>query len=289
MNVIHDGETGGIRVFFGETVIDIDPRDPRCHGLLNDRGFMKIANIKCGSILIVFGRSLRTKTARMMGEIMFGWTLTNSSNSQIVAERGVRVRIGGWKPMPVPHNCDMFELLEHADALYFDTMEIRTKASEVAARALGPFIMIPFVPPEPTPSELAIAEFRRRTGVEPTSVLLEAEAEDAPEPPVAVPAGAEANSPIPGLTPEQVKNLIRRCDELGFTTRVTNGLRTVGCEFVYQVVEKTGPETLGAKGLGRRSNNELRVILAELGLSFGMNFTTEQRAALERLAHQLPR
>jgi len=51
-------------------------------------------------------------------------------------------------------------------------------------------------------------------------------------------------------------------------------------EYVWQLIEKTEAEVLHIRGLGRKSLNEIKVELAELGLSLGAGFPDEIRAQL---------
>ena len=71
---------------------------------------------------------------------------------------------------------------------------------------------------------------------------------------------------------EQVFNehLHKRVDELDLSVRSANCLQNAGIEFIWQLVEKTEGEMLKTKNFGRKSLNEIKEILAELGLSLGM-------------------
>ncbi len=80
------------------------------------------------------------------------------------------------------------------------------------------------------------------------------------------------------LTPEQFNALSMRWDgrdnPIEVTTRTLNTFQNFGMTFVYQTVEEeeeyfTGPATK-PKGFGRKSLNEVREILHEYGLRFGM-------------------
>ena len=54
------------------------------------------------------------------------------------------------------------------------------------------------------------------------------------------------------------------------SVRSANCLQNAGIEFVWQLVEKTEAEMLKTKNFGRKSLNEIKEILSELGLSLGM-------------------
>jgi DNA-directed RNA polymerase subunit alpha len=66
------------------------------------------------------------------------------------------------------------------------------------------------------------------------------------------------------------ENLYKRVDELELSVRSANCLQNAGIEYIYQLVEKSEAEMLKTKNFGRKSLNEIKEILAELGLSLGM-------------------
>jgi DNA-directed RNA polymerase subunit alpha len=66
------------------------------------------------------------------------------------------------------------------------------------------------------------------------------------------------------------ENLFKRVDELELSVRSQNCLQNAGIEHIYQLVERTEAEMLKTKNFGRKSLNEIKEILADLGLSLGM-------------------
>ncbi len=66
------------------------------------------------------------------------------------------------------------------------------------------------------------------------------------------------------------ENLYKRVDELELSVRSQNCLQNAGIEFIYQLVERTEAEMLKTKNFGRKSLNEIKEILDDLGLSLGM-------------------
>lgn len=64
--------------------------------------------------------------------------------------------------------------------------------------------------------------------------------------------------------------LFKRVDEFEFSVRAANCLQNSGTEFVWQLVLKTELEMLKTKNFGRKSLNEIRELLAEIGLSLNM-------------------
>lgn len=65
------------------------------------------------------------------------------------------------------------------------------------------------------------------------------------------------------------KNLHRRVDELELSVRAQNALQNAGMEFIWQLVEKSEADMLKTKNFGRKTLNEIKEILNELGLSLG--------------------
>jgi len=80
---------------------------------------------------------------------------------------------------------------------------------------------------------------------------------------------AEETSPAAGEQ-DFNENLFKRVDELELSVRSANCLQNAGIEYIYQLVEKSEAEMLKTKNFGRKSLNEIKEILAELGLSLGM-------------------
>ncbi len=66
------------------------------------------------------------------------------------------------------------------------------------------------------------------------------------------------------------ENLFKRVDELELSVRSQNCLQNAGIEFIYQLVERSEAEMLKTKNFGRKSLNEIKEILDDLGLSLGM-------------------
>ncbi|MCB9763123.1 MAG: DNA-directed RNA polymerase subunit alpha [Alphaproteobacteria bacterium] len=66
------------------------------------------------------------------------------------------------------------------------------------------------------------------------------------------------------------EHLYKRVDELELSVRSANCLQNAGIEYIYQLVERTEAEMLKTKNFGRKSLNEIKEILGEMGLSLGM-------------------
>ncbi|MFP4193915.1 MAG: DNA-directed RNA polymerase subunit alpha [Desulfobacterales bacterium] len=65
-------------------------------------------------------------------------------------------------------------------------------------------------------------------------------------------------------------NLYLDVDELELSVRSANCLRNANIRKIYQLVQKTENEMLKTKNFGRKSLNEIKELLGEMGLSLGM-------------------
>jgi DNA-directed RNA polymerase subunit alpha len=70
--------------------------------------------------------------------------------------------------------------------------------------------------------------------------------------------------------PEFNPNLYRSVDELELSVRSANCLQSANIKYIYELVQKTEAEMLKTKNFGRKSLNEIKDILTEMGLSLGM-------------------
>nr|HID59224.1 DNA-directed RNA polymerase subunit alpha [Desulfobacterales bacterium] len=66
------------------------------------------------------------------------------------------------------------------------------------------------------------------------------------------------------------ENLFRSVDELELSVRAANCLRNANIRLIGELVQKTEAEMLKTKNFGRKSLNEIKQILGEMGLSLGM-------------------
>lgn len=66
------------------------------------------------------------------------------------------------------------------------------------------------------------------------------------------------------------ENLYRSVEELELSVRSANCLKNADIHKIYQLVAKTESEMLKTKNFGRKSLNEIKEVLAEMGLSLGM-------------------
>ncbi len=70
--------------------------------------------------------------------------------------------------------------------------------------------------------------------------------------------------------PEFNENLYRSVEELELSVRSANCLKNADINKIFQLVSKTEAEMLKTKNFGRKSLNEIKEVLSEMGLSLGM-------------------
>jgi DNA-directed RNA polymerase subunit alpha len=70
--------------------------------------------------------------------------------------------------------------------------------------------------------------------------------------------------------PHYNENLLRSVDELELSVRSANCLKNADIHTIWQLVSKSEAEMLKTKNFGRKSLNEIKDVLAEMGLSLGM-------------------
>lgn len=86
----------------------------------------------------------------------------------------------------------------------------------------------------------------------------------------------EDKEPEPEKGPEEDEkplfneNLYRSVEELELSVRSANCLKNADINKIYQLVSKTESEMLKTKNFGRKSLNEIKEVLSEMGLSLGM-------------------
>ena len=66
------------------------------------------------------------------------------------------------------------------------------------------------------------------------------------------------------------ENLFRSVDELELSVRSANCLKNADIRYIGELVQKTEQEMLKTKNFGRKSLNEIKEILSEMGLALGM-------------------
>jgi DNA-directed RNA polymerase subunit alpha len=82
------------------------------------------------------------------------------------------------------------------------------------------------------------------------------------------------------------ENLFRNVDELELSVRASNCLKTANIRTIADLVQKSEAELLKTKNFGKKSLNEIKTILGEMGLHLGMRLDPEE---LDRLRSQFER
>jgi DNA-directed RNA polymerase subunit alpha len=82
------------------------------------------------------------------------------------------------------------------------------------------------------------------------------------------------------------EHLFRSVDELELSVRASNCLKTANIRTIADLVQKTESELLKTKNFGKKSLNEIKTILGEMGLSLGIRLDPEE---LEKLRAQYER
>jgi DNA-directed RNA polymerase subunit alpha len=84
----------------------------------------------------------------------------------------------------------------------------------------------------------------------------------------------------PTVRPDLNEHLFRSVDELELSVRASNCLKTANIRTIADLVQRSESELLKTKNFGKKSLNEIKTILGEMGLSLGMRLDPEE---LERL------
>ena len=84
------------------------------------------------------------------------------------------------------------------------------------------------------------------------------------------------------------ENLLRSVNELELSVRAANCLKNAGIETIAEMVQKTESEMLKTKNFGRKSLNEIKEILSEMGLSLGLKVDDKIVAEARRLLAEKP-
>jgi DNA-directed RNA polymerase subunit alpha len=82
------------------------------------------------------------------------------------------------------------------------------------------------------------------------------------------------------------ENLFRPVEEIELSVRAANCLQNVDIKYIGELVQKTEAEMLKTKNFGRKSLNEIKEMLAGMGLSFGLkleNFLPREELDRRRL------
>jgi len=94
----------------------------------------------------------------------------------------------------------------------------------------------------------------------------------------------EALAPIAEEPAPLNPNLFKSVDELELSVRSANCLQNANIRLIGELVQRTESEMLKTKNFGRKSLNEIKEVLASMGLELGMNIEGfPSRAEIERM------
>ena len=83
------------------------------------------------------------------------------------------------------------------------------------------------------------------------------------------------------------RNLLRKVDELELSVRSANCLKNDNIVYIGDLVQKTEAEMLRTPNFGRKSLNEIKEVLAQMGLHLGMEIPGWPPENIEELAKRL--
>ena len=83
------------------------------------------------------------------------------------------------------------------------------------------------------------------------------------------------------------KNLLRKVDELELSVRSANCLKNDNIIYIGDLVQKTEADMLRTPNFGRKSLNEIKEVLADMGLYLGMEIPNWPPENIEELAKKL--
>jgi DNA-directed RNA polymerase subunit alpha len=83
------------------------------------------------------------------------------------------------------------------------------------------------------------------------------------------------------------KNLLRKVDELELSVRSANCLKNDNIVYIGDLVQKTESEMLRTPNFGRKSLNEIKEVLAQMGLYLGMEIPNWPPENIEELVKRL--
>ena len=82
-------------------------------------------------------------------------------------------------------------------------------------------------------------------------------------------------------------NLLRKVDELELSVRSANCLKNDNIIYIGDLVQKSESEMLRTPNFGRKSLNEIREVLGQMGLGLGMSIAEWPPEDIETLAKQI--
>ena len=89
------------------------------------------------------------------------------------------------------------------------------------------------------------------------------------------------------IEPAFNRNLLRKVDELELSVRSANCLKNDNIIYIGDLVQKSEQEMLRTPNFGRKSLNEIKEVLAQMGLHLGMEITEWPPENIEDMAKRL--
>jgi len=83
------------------------------------------------------------------------------------------------------------------------------------------------------------------------------------------------------------KNLLRKVDELELSVRSANCLKNENIFYIGDLVQKSENDMLKTPNFGRKSLNEIKEMLVQMGLSFSMTVDSWPPENIDELAHNI--
>jgi DNA-directed RNA polymerase subunit alpha len=83
------------------------------------------------------------------------------------------------------------------------------------------------------------------------------------------------------------KNLLRKVDELELSVRSANCLKNDNIIYIGDLVQKSEADMLRTPNFGRKSLNEIKEVLTQMGLQLGMEIANWPPENIEELAKRL--
>ena len=80
-----------------------------------------------------------------------------------------------------------------------------------------------------------------------------------------------------------LKALLTPIEECGFNARAFTALKTISCNFLWELAEFTSSDLLKFRNLGKKTLVEIEAIVKERGLRFGIVFTGDDRERLRKM------
>ncbi|MCX7771394.1 MAG: DNA-directed RNA polymerase subunit alpha, partial [Proteobacteria bacterium] len=86
--------------------------------------------------------------------------------------------------------------------------------------------------------------------------------------------------------PQLNENIFKSVEEIELPVRAYNCLKNANIKWIGELVQKQENELLAYKNFGRKSLNDIKVVLAEMGLTFGMKIPNWEEQLAKHLAEK---